>query len=71
MIRYVAEHPYFSGLEHITIIETTCRPLLQYIANPQNIDFDDDIVFFVTQMIQKRAQMGLVINPGSDETYIL
>ena len=34
VLRFIAEHHYFSSLEHITIIETSCKPLLAYIAEP-------------------------------------
>ena len=58
VIRYIAEHPYFSAPESILIIEDTCKPLLKYIAEPQDIDFDDDIIFFITSLLTKRAKVS-------------
>ena len=57
VLRFIAEHHYFTGLDHIQIIETSCKPLLAYIAEPQLIDFDDDIVFFLNDLMLKRARL--------------
>ena len=53
VIRMFAEHPFFTG-PMITVMETTCTPLLLMITNVEHIDFDDDILFFLSSLLKKK-----------------
>ena len=53
VVRFITEHEYFSGRTNIEIIEDIIKPLLQYMVNPKDIDFDDDLVFCIDALIKK------------------
>ena len=52
VVRFIAEHEYFSG-RHVGIIEETIKPLLKFLKDPTLIDFDDDLVFCADALIKK------------------
>ena len=37
----------------IPVIEQCTVPLLQFVASPQDIEFDDDIIFFISSLLKK------------------
>lgn len=51
-IRFVAEHDYFVS-NYLNAIEESLRPLFEYLAKPQTIDFDDDILFCICSIMKK------------------
>ena len=53
VVRFITEHEYFSGRTNIEIIEEMIKPLLQFMTNLQDIDFDDDLVFCIDALIKK------------------
>ena len=53
IIRYIAEHEHFKGIIMLAIIEQSSIPLLQFVANPEAVDFDDDIIFFISSLLKK------------------
>ena len=53
VVRFITEHEYFSGRTNVEIIEEMIKPLLQFMTNLQDIDFDDDLVFCIDALIKK------------------
>lgn len=51
-IRFLAEHDYFSS-DFLAIIEESIKPLLEFLAQPGSIDFDDDLLFCISSIIKK------------------
>ena len=49
LIRYIAECP---EIGYMDLMEQIAQPLLQQIAQP--IDYDDDILFFISSILKKR-----------------
>lgn len=52
VVRFVTEHSYFSG-RFVGLIEETLKPLLAFAENPNMIDFEDDLIFFIDALIKK------------------
>lgn len=50
-----AEHPFFSG-PMVPVIESACTPLLLMITNVEHIEFDDDILFFLSSLLKKKQR---------------
>jgi hypothetical protein len=48
-----AEHPFFSN-QMVPVIEHACTPLLLLIEKITSIDFDDDILFFLSSLLKKK-----------------
>lgn len=59
-IRFIAEHDYFSA-HLLPIIEETLLPLFEYMVNPQEIDFDDDIIFCICSILKKGKKASPVL----------
>ena len=60
-IRYIAEAPFFDG-PLIPIIEASVMPLLEFVAQPDvSADFDDDIMFFASALMQKSKTCSPVL----------
>ena len=60
LIRYFTEHKYFVG-KTVPLIEKCLSPLLRYCADPQAIDFDDDLIFCIEALIKKAQGCSPVI----------
>lgn len=60
IIRYITEQQYFSG-KAVEIIEEAIKPLLRLMVDPNQVDFDDDLVFCVDALIRKSKGCSLVI----------
>lgn len=56
-IRFIAEHDHFTG-SFLNIIEDNLRPLFEYISEPTQIDFDDDILFCISALIRKAKSVS-------------
>ena len=52
LIRFVTEHEYFVG-KNVAIIEQCVKPLLQFADRPEEIDFEDDLIFCIDALIKK------------------
>ena len=52
ILRYVAEHEHFND-HMVEIIESCALPLLQFMQNPEAVNFDDDIIFFISSLLKK------------------
>ena len=37
----------------VEIIESCALPLLQFMQNPEAVNFDDDIIFFISSILKK------------------
>lgn len=59
-IRFIAEHDYFSA-HLLPIIEETLLPLFEYMVKPQEIDFDDDIIFCICSILKKGKKASPVL----------
>ena len=53
VVRFITEHEYFSGRTNCELIEELIKPLLYFMIDPKDIDFDDDLVFCVDALIKK------------------
>jgi hypothetical protein len=53
VIRMFAEHQFFSN-QMVPVIEQACTPLLMLIKEVNSIDFDDDILFFLSSLLKKK-----------------
>lgn len=60
MIRFIAEHDYFAD-RFLQIIEETLLPLFEYLVNPLDIDFDDDIIFCIQSLLKKSKQASPIM----------
>jgi L-arabinose isomerase len=53
IVRFMAENSYFSG-KAVSVIEERIKPLLVlFVQHPNDVDFDDDLVFMVDSLIKK------------------
>ena len=52
VVRFITEHNYFSG-RFVDEIEETLLPLLKFTAEPESIDFEDDLIFFIDTLLRK------------------
>lgn len=59
-IRFIAEHDYFAN-RFLNIIEETLLPLFEYLVNPSEIDFDDDIIFCLQSLLKKSQTASPVL----------
>ena len=61
VIRYVAEHEHFTG-RMVPIIEQCSIPLLQqFMQAPDSVNFDDDIIFFISSLLKKSKSTNSAI----------
>ena len=40
------------------VLEESLKPLLRFVAEPDSIDFDDDLVFCIEALIKKSMQVS-------------
>lgn len=59
-IRFIAEHDYFAD-RYLQIIEETLLPLFEYLVNPLDIDFDDDIIFCIQSLLKKTKEASPIM----------
>ena len=52
VLRYVAEHSHFSD-QMVPVIEECSVPLLEFMQNPEEVNFDDDLIFFIDSLLKK------------------
>lgn len=58
VVRFIVEHSYFSGRTNTQLIEELIKPLLQFMVDPKEIEFDDDLVFCVDALIKKSQSVS-------------
>ena len=52
VLRYIAEHSHFSD-QMVPVIEECSVPLLEFMQNPEEVNFDDDLIFFIGSLLKK------------------
>ena len=52
VLRYVAEHEHFTD-RMVPVIESCALPLLQFMQDPEAVNFDDDLIFFISSLLKK------------------
>lgn len=60
LIRYVAEHRHFTD-RMVPVIEQCSLPLLKFMQDPDQINFDDDIIFFISSLLKKTKSTNSAI----------
>mmetsp|Transcript_30524 Transcript_30524/g.46787 ORF Transcript_30524/g.46787 Transcript_30524/m.46787 type:complete len:296 (-) Transcript_30524:1001-1888(-) len=61
ILRFFTEHEHFSGKGFIQILEEEMKPILRYAANPEEIEFDDDLVFCIEALVKKQRGCDQVL----------
>jgi hypothetical protein len=49
----MSEHEYFGGQKFVKIIETNLTPLFKFAEDPNKIEFEEELVFFIDSLIRK------------------
>ena len=52
VVRFITEHPHF-GNQFVKVIEESIKPLLQMAVDPQEISFEDDLIYLIDALIKK------------------
>jgi hypothetical protein len=52
-MRMFAEHSFFVG-DMVAVIELAATPLVMLVNQIENIEFDDDILFFLSSILKKK-----------------
>lgn len=60
VLRYIAEHEYFTD-RLVPIIEQCSLPLLKFLQDPDSVNFDDDLIFFISSLLKKAKSTNSVI----------
>ncbi len=60
VVRYVAEHSHFTD-KMIPVIEESSLPLLKFMQDPEQVNFDDDLIFFISSLLKKSKSTNSLI----------
>lgn len=58
LVRFIVESENFRGAKMAAVLEDSLKPLLRFVADPDSIDFDDDLVFCIEALVKKSSSVS-------------